>query len=129
MRDWSSPGSLDGDIALLNRLRRQQTALQQLANLTFHEAGNPNVLFYVKAAWQNDLLCAVTVDPAEPQEAELVVPLEQLGLGPAEPFQVEDLLTGRRERWCGLRQSVRFAPQQDVARLWRIVRPDGAVAG
>ena len=55
--------------------------------------------------------------------------LEQLGLGAAEPFQVEDLLTGRRERWCGPRQSVRFAPQQDVARLWRIVRPEGAVAG
>jgi starch synthase (maltosyl-transferring) len=129
VRNWSNPQGLDPDISLLNRLRRQQSALQQLSNLSFHDAGNPNVLFYVKAAWQNDLLCAVTVDPLETQEAELVVPLEQLGLGGAEPYQVEDLLTGRRERWCGPRQSVHFSPEQEVAYLWRIVRSEGAVSG
>ena len=129
VRNWSSSHSLDPDMRLLNRLRRQHSALQQLSNLSFHDAGNPNVLFYVKAAWQDDLLCAVTVDPLENQEAELVVPLEQLGLGPAEPYQVEDLLTGRRERWCGPRQSVHFSPEQEVARLWRIVRSEGAVSG
>jgi starch synthase (maltosyl-transferring) len=113
----------------LNQLRRQHSALQQLSNLSFHDAGNPNVLFYIKAAWQNDLLCAVTVDPLENQEAELVVPLERLGLGPSEPYQVEDLLTGRRERWCGPRQTVHFSPEREVARLWRIVRSEGAVSG
>jgi len=126
VRDWKAPHSLDPDIALLNRLRREQAALQQLTNLSFHPAGNPHVLFYVKAAWQNDLLCAVTVDPAQPQEADLMVPLEQLGLPADAPFQVEDLLTGRQERWCGPRHSVRFEPEQRVAYLWRIVRPAGA---
>ncbi|HEX2251181.1 MAG TPA: alpha-1,4-glucan--maltose-1-phosphate maltosyltransferase, partial [Gemmatimonadales bacterium] len=50
VRNWSDPDSLDRDIALLNRLRRQHAALQQLSNLSFHDAGNPSVLFYVKAA-------------------------------------------------------------------------------
>jgi hypothetical protein len=55
-----------------------------------------------------------------------MVPLEQLGLPADAPFQVEDLLTGRQERWCGPRHSVRFEPEQRVAYLWRIVRLAGA---
>ncbi|HEU4682544.1 MAG TPA: alpha-1,4-glucan--maltose-1-phosphate maltosyltransferase [Gemmatimonadales bacterium] len=125
VRSWSSGQSLDPEITLLNRLRRQHGALQRFANISFHEAGNPEVLFYVKAAWQNDLLCAVTVDPAQPQEAELVVPLEQLGLSGDVPFEVENLLTGERQRWCGSRQTVAFDPAGRIGYIWRVVRPEG----
>ncbi|MGH9895014.1 MAG: alpha-1,4-glucan--maltose-1-phosphate maltosyltransferase, partial [bacterium] len=124
VRNWSAPQSLDREIALLNRLRRSHAALQRFTNLSFHEAGSPDVLFYVKGAWKNDLLCAVTLDPGQAQEAELLVPLEQLGLTEDEPFEVENLLTGERRRWCGARQTVAFDPQGDIGYIWRIVRPD-----
>ena len=129
VRDWEAPGNLDSEIALLNRLRRQHEALQKFTNISFHDAGNPDVLFYVKAAWRNDLLCAATLDPAQSQEAELLLPLEQLGLVPGEPFEVEELLAGRRERWCGPRHTVRFDPDDAVAHVWRIVRPAGGEEG
>ena len=38
-------------IQLLNRIRRENLALQQYANLTFHRSENPQVLFYRKASW------------------------------------------------------------------------------
>ncbi|MBA3258284.1 MAG: alpha-1,4-glucan--maltose-1-phosphate maltosyltransferase [Gemmatimonadales bacterium] len=122
VRDWAAPGNLDPDIASLNRLRREQPALQRIDNITFHDSGHPDVLCYVKAAWQADLLCAVTTDPAEAVEAELTVPLERLGVADDTPFVVEDLLTGERRTWCGPRQTVRFEPEDRVGYLWRVVK-------
>jgi starch synthase (maltosyl-transferring) len=49
-RDWNAAGNINADIALVNRLRREQRALQRLDNVTFHESENPAVLFYSKAA-------------------------------------------------------------------------------
>jgi starch synthase (maltosyl-transferring) len=91
-------------------------------NITFHGSGHPDVLCYLKAAWGRDLLAVVTVDPREPVEAELEVPLGRLGLVEDEPFEVEDLLTGERRRWCGPRQAVRLDPAERVGFLWRVVR-------
>jgi starch synthase (maltosyl-transferring) len=125
VRDWSVPERLDEAIARLNRVRRQEPALQRMDNITFHPAGHPDVLCYLKAAWRRDLLCAVSVNPREPVDAELEPPLARLGLGPAEPYVVEDLLTGERHRWCGERQPVRFDPAGRVGYVWRIVGREG----
>ena len=127
VRDWSAPDRLDEEIARLNRVRREEPALQRMDNITFHAAGHPDVLWYIKAAWQRDLLCAVSVNPREPVEAELEVPLARLGLGAAEPYLVEDLLTGERQQWCGERQPVRFDPEGRVGYVWRIVGREGAI--
>ena len=97
-------------------------------NISFHPAGHPDVLCYLKAAWQRDLLCAVSVNPREPVEAELEVPLERLGLGPGDRYVVEDLLTGERRQWCGERHPVRFDPAKRVGYVWRVVGREGAGA-
>jgi starch synthase (maltosyl-transferring) len=99
VRDWSAPGNLDPDIGRLNRIRRSEPALQTLTNLSFHESGHPEVLLYLKGAWGRDLLCAVSLNPREPVEADLAVPLERLGIGEEAGYEVEDLLTGERLRW------------------------------
>jgi starch synthase (maltosyl-transferring) len=49
-RDWNAAGNINDDVALVNRLRREQPALQRLDNVTFHESENPAVLFYRRAA-------------------------------------------------------------------------------
>ncbi|MBA3585660.1 MAG: hypothetical protein H0W36_14280, partial [Gemmatimonadetes bacterium] len=122
VRDWAAPGNLDADIATLNQVRRAEPALQRMDNLAFQESGHQDVLCYLKTAWGRDLLAAVTVNPREPVEAELEVPLASLGLAEDEPFEVEDLLTRERRRWCGARQAVRLDPAERVGYLWRVVR-------
>jgi len=125
VRDWSAPGNLDPDIGRLNRIRRSEPALQSLTNLSFHESGHPEVLLYLKGAWGRDLLCAVSLNPREPVEAELTVPLERLGVGEGASFEVQDLLTGERLRWQGTRQSVRFDPAERAGYIWRLLRGGG----
>ena len=124
-RDWGAPGNLDADIAALNRVRRTEPALQALTNLSFHPAGHPEVLLYLKTAWGRDLLCAVSLEPREVVTAELEVPLERLGLSPDEGYEVEDLLTGERLRWQGARQRVEFDPAARAGYIWRVIRGGG----
>ena len=122
VRNWAAEGTLDPDIATLNRVRRMEPALQRMDNLTFVPSGHEDVLCCLKTAWGRDLLVAVTVNPREPVAAELEVPLAWLGVGEEEPYEVEDLLTGERRRWSGARQEVSFDPAERVGYIWRVVR-------
>jgi len=123
-------------IQQVNRIRRENGALQQYDNLSFHTSENPHVLFYRKAArvrpreWTGgrasyytvpddaltgadddaDLLVAVTLDPRAVQETMVHVPLADLGLTEDASYIVHDLLSGARYTWRGARNYVRLDP-------------------
>ena len=120
-RDWTAAGNINEDIAILNRLRREQRALQLYTNLTFHTSENDQVLFYRKAARDGDLLVAVNVDPHRAQETMVHVPLAALGIHDHESFLVEDLLSGERYAWRGARNYVRLDPTERVGQIFRVV--------
>ena len=128
-RDFTAPGNLDADIRRLNRVRREQPALQRSDNLRFHVSDNERVLFFSKmrkglrgAPRGDDLLIAVNLDPHAPQESIVHVPLADLGLDEQREFVVEDLLTGVRYTWRGSRAYVRLDPNQEPGHLLRVVR-------
>ena len=120
VRDWNAPGNLNDDIALLNRARRDNPALQRLDNVRFHRSDNDQTLFYHKHAPGNDLLIIVNLDPRRAHETTVHVPLNALGLGPDDPFEVHDLLTGERFRWRGAANYVRLDPARQVAHVLRV---------
>ncbi|MBX6332411.1 MAG: alpha-1,4-glucan--maltose-1-phosphate maltosyltransferase [Gemmatimonadaceae bacterium] len=126
VRDWNAPGNINADIATINRIRRQNRALQLLTNLTFHHSENDQILFYMKTApdfgGRNDLLIAVNVDPTRAHETMVHVPLDALELRPDVPYVVEDLLTGARYTWRGVRNYVRLDPAFQVGHVLRVVR-------
>jgi len=124
VRDWNAPGNLNGDIALLNAIRRSNAALQRMNNLAFRPSENDQVLFYTKTApgWRNDLLIIVNLDPLRAQETVVTVPLAELGLDPDTPYVVEDLLTGARYSWRGARNYVRLDPALQPGHIFRLER-------
>jgi starch synthase (maltosyl-transferring) len=122
-RDWSAPGNINDDIKKINRIRRENPALQQLANLTFHRSENDQVLFYKKSVPGNDLLIVVNLDPTEVHESRIHVPLDDLRIKPTAPFEVEDLLRGERYTWRGVQNYVRLDPTDSVGHVLRVVRP------
>ena len=128
-RDYGAKGTLDPELATLNRVRREQPALQRTDNLRFLPSDNDRVLAYMKgrngtrgAARGDDLIVAVTLDPAAPQETVVHVPIDAIGLAPDQEFQVEDLLTGVRYTWRGSRNYVRLDPHGQPAHVLRVVR-------
>lgn len=123
-RDWHAPGNLQTFLATLNRIRRQNAALQHLTNLRFAGAENDQVLFYVKATRERDniLLVAVNLDPYRRQTAWVEVPLHELGLGEEQPYEVHDLLTDEKFLWRGRRNYVELDPLVRVAHVFRVKR-------
>lgn len=121
-RDWNSPGNINDDIRLINRIRRENTALQQQGNLEFHPSDNDNLLFYSRTAWENDLLVVVNLDPVHAHAATVQVPVSKLGLGDSAEYQVADLLTGKRYAWRGSSNYVRLDPSDSVAHIFRVER-------
>ncbi|HEY8209627.1 MAG TPA: alpha-1,4-glucan--maltose-1-phosphate maltosyltransferase [Myxococcaceae bacterium] len=122
-RDPDRPGHIRDLVAALNRVRKEHPALREYRNLRFHHAQGDRVLFYGKRSRDgaDQVLVAVSLDPFEPQEAVLEVPLEQLGLGPDERYQVHELLSDRRSLWKGRWATASLTPEHPAA-IWHVLR-------
>jgi starch synthase (maltosyl-transferring) len=110
-------GPLLPTIARINRIRRENAALQHLSNITFLETENEGLIAYHKRWGDNVIIVVVCLDAHTPQEGVAVVPA-WLGLPPA--FAVEDLLDGERFDWRLGRNYVRLGPGERMAHILRI---------
>ncbi|MBI3455419.1 MAG: alpha-1,4-glucan--maltose-1-phosphate maltosyltransferase [Candidatus Rokubacteria bacterium] len=124
VRDWDAPGNIKDYVARVNRIRRENPALQEYRTLRFYEADDDNILFYGKrsADGANTILVAVNLDPFEAHEARLRLPLLELGIGPEERFQVRELITDQRHLWRGPIQAIRLDPRAEPAAIFHISR-------
>jgi starch synthase (maltosyl-transferring) len=126
-RDWNSPNTLAPYLTLLNRLRREHPALQQLRDLTFHEIDNPLMLAWSKTATRSDgrrdsVITVVNVDPFAAQQATLNLDMPALGLGWDDRFVVADAFTGSSWVW-GRANYVRLDPFTEPAHVLTVHPP------
>lgn len=114
----ASGDSLEPFITLLNKIRREQPALQQLRTLRFHEVDNDNILAYSKVdpLTGNAVLVVVNLDPSWAQEGTVHVDFSAFGRSPGE-LGVHDLITGSDYTW-GEHNFVRLEPKADVAHVF-----------
>ena len=122
VRDWDKPGNIKPYITELNRIRRQNPALQQTSNLHFLPIEDSNVIGFVKESV--DQTNAVAVAIALSRDAhEVWLPLADVQIGPAGNRRniaaVENLATGERHAldWGGIH--LRIDPMRDPALLFR----------
>lgn len=122
-RDWNAPGNIKDVITRLNRIRHDNRALQQYANLRFHLAENDQILFYSKTsrALDNIILVVVSLDPWNARETFINVPMDQFGWMEGDSYQVHDLLSDKRYLWSAPRNYVRLTPEQP-AHIFRLRR-------
>lgn len=120
-RDWNAPGNIVAEVTALNRLRKQEPALQNHLGLTFYNAFNDKILYYGKsAAGHHDrILVAVSLDPHNVQEAEFEIPLWEWGLADDRALECRDLLRDRSWVWHGKMQRLRLTPDAPYA-IWRV---------
>jgi starch synthase (maltosyl-transferring) len=111
-------------VARVNRIRRENPALQDDRSLAFHSVDTDALIAYSKrtADLSNVILAVVNLDPHHRQAGWVTLPLEALGLSPHEPYQVHDLLTGMRFLWSGARNYVELDPQRLPAHIFRVRR-------
>ncbi|MFZ2490360.1 MAG: alpha-1,4-glucan--maltose-1-phosphate maltosyltransferase [Thermoanaerobaculia bacterium] len=109
-------------IAVVNRVRRENPALQQNATLTFHPTTNEQVICYTKSAGDNIVLVVVNLDPHNKQSAFIDLDLAGLRLDDGRPYQVHDLLSGARHTWRESRNFVELNPHVVPGHIFRIRR-------
>ncbi len=122
--DLSRPESLKDFIARVNRIRRDNPALQSDWNLRFFPIDSEQLICYGKCTddLSNIIVVVVNLNPHHTQGGWLTLPLEELGLEPAQPYQVHDLLGDGRFLWHGVRNYVELNPQSLPAHIFRIRR-------
>jgi starch synthase (maltosyl-transferring) len=131
--DRDDPRSLRDLIGVINRHRYGQLALQTLRTLRFHGCDNDALLVFSKTAHAGP-----SVDPASPHAATLVVvanldpvwnqggyvdlDLPGLGIDPARPYEVHDLMADRTFTWAGARNYVELHPGDQPGHLFRLAQ-------
>ncbi len=123
IRNWAATDDdLTELIAVVNRIRRDNPALQQNLTLRFHETSNDDILCYSKSAGSDVVLTIVNVDPHNTQAGYVDLDLAALNLDANQPFQVHELLSGARYTWHGARNYVQLNPHVVPAHIFRIRR-------
>ena len=124
LRHWDleRADSLRPFIALVNRIRRENPALQSDEGLRFFATDNEQMLCYAKTSPARDgaIVAIVNLDPHHAHSAWVELDLAALGIDAATPYQMHDLLTGARFLWQGARNFVRLDPQRAPAHIFRV---------
>jgi starch synthase (maltosyl-transferring) len=122
--DWNRLESLKDFISRVNRIRRENPALQCDWRLRFYACDNNELICYGKATEDlaNVIVVVVNLDPHHRQSGFVTLPLEQLKIDPTHPYQVHDLLSGAHYLWQGPRNYVELDPQHSPAHILRLRR-------
>jgi len=128
LRHWQldRPDNLAPLVGQINRIRRENRALQSDANLEFHKAENDGqqLLCYSKRSddGANIIVAVVNLDPRRKQSGMVELPLARWGIPLDRPIQMHDLLTDKRWTWKNGRSFVELDPQVAAAHIFRLRR-------
>ena len=116
-----APGDIVDEITRLNAIRRANPALQSNRGLQFHHAGNDRVLWFRKENIDrsNVVLVAISLDPFQPQSADIEVPLWEWGLSDDAELMVDDLMRGGNDIWVGKHRTISLDPRTLPFGIWR----------
>jgi len=111
-------------IRRMNRIRRENPALQQTNDITFHGTTNGELLCYSKrsADGENTILVVVNMSFAYPHVGFLHLDLDALGLEADAPFTVRDLLRDEAWEWEGAKNYVELRPDDGPAHVFVVER-------
>jgi starch synthase (maltosyl-transferring) len=128
IRSWDLDNreSLSEIISRLNKIRRENAALQVRTPPVFHTIDNDQLIAYSKSTEDGSsvVLVIVNLDPHWVQSGWLDLPLEALGLPADRHFAVDDLLTGARFIWNSPRNFVQLDPAVLPAHILALRRPE-----
>jgi starch synthase (maltosyl-transferring) len=130
VRHWDidRKDSLSGLIGQVNRIRRDNPALQWDRSLQFHPTDNDQLLCYSKRSPDggNVILVVVNLDPLQEQSGWVHLWLHDLGLEMGAAFVVRDLLNGGRFAWGGSANFVNLDPAASPVHIFRVEPPGRA---
>jgi starch synthase (maltosyl-transferring) len=99
--DWKRTNRMTDIMSILNRIRKENHALQSTWNIQFCNIENSQLLAYLKATddLSNIILCVVNLDVNGKQSGFVQLPKERLKLGDKINVKLHDLITDEHYTW------------------------------
>lgn len=124
IKDWEpgKAGNFREFITNLNQIRRENPALQDTDNVSFHEVSNDQLLFYIKKTpdLSNVLFIMVNLDPFHTQSGFVRVPLDELGLMHDKTYMAYDLISDDKFIWQGEENYIELNPHITPIHIFQI---------
>jgi len=123
--DRDQAHSLAELIARVNRIRRENPALQRNETFRVLEVNNDQLLAFTKASEDgaNRILVVVNLDPRNTQSGWVRVPVDDFGVVRGRPYEMHDLMDGARYTWHGEWNYVELNPHVLPAHVLRLEWP------
>lgn len=119
--DWKVTNRLTAHISVINKIRKENKALQRTNNIQFCSIDNDNIIAYFKSdGLDNHILCVVNLDEYNAQNGWVQVPLNQMGIANGESYLVSDLVSGSSYHWNGEWNFVELRPPALPYHLFKI---------
>jgi starch synthase (maltosyl-transferring) len=99
--DWKRTNRMTDIMAMLNRIRKENAALQSTWNIQFCPIENNQLIAYLKATddLSNIILCVVNLDVNGKQSGFVQLPKDRLKLGDKINVKLHDLMTDEYYTW------------------------------
>jgi starch synthase (maltosyl-transferring) len=119
--DWQRPGNIIDVITRLNEVRRANPALHSHLNVQFLPSSDPDVLVFIKSVAGNTVLAAVSFDPFNARETDIVIPASLWGPGGDIALTGTDLMAGHDFPWRTGQTHIGLNPSSPFL-IWRLRR-------
>lgn len=125
-RDWELAArqgrTLAPYLTLLNTIRREHPALQDLRSLRFHHTDNDNIIAFSKQVGPDTILVTCLVDPHREHSSTVWWDLPAMGLPSDRSFVAHDLISGHTWSWSA-QTFVHLRPWENVAHVVHVTVP------
>jgi len=120
--DWERYSRTGEIITLVNKIRKENAALQTTWNIDFTETNNEQIICYTKTDEKssNKLIVVVNLDVHNTQGAHIKIPLHKLGINPDKPYLVKDMLSGEKYNWWGEYNFIQLNPYEMPAHILKV---------
>jgi starch synthase (maltosyl-transferring) len=120
--DWSHRNRLTDVITKINRVRKENPALQSTWNIHFTRTDNDQLMSYVKLTEDksNIIWCIVNFDTEYQQSGFVEVPKQLLGIEGNVNIKVTDLLSGDVYHWFNEWNYVELNPDHQPAHVFKV---------
>jgi starch synthase (maltosyl-transferring) len=122
--DINSPGSMKTEATRINKIRKENNALQAAGNIVMCNTDNGDIIAYTRYTGdkKNVIIVVVNLDPYHTQSGWVDMPAEAAGINPDQEFKAQDLFGGGEYTWNGRRNFVKLDPNVTPAHIIRIMR-------
>jgi starch synthase (maltosyl-transferring) len=120
--DWKRTNRMTDIMSILNKIRKENSALQSTWNIQFCPIENSQLIAYLKATddLSNIILVIVNLDSNRGQSGYVQLPKERLKLGDKINVKLHDLITDERFTWIQEWNYVDLSPHKMPFHLFKL---------